>query len=143
MDPLPTLATVIGMLSESEASPFLPDDEKTEVTEAMEFLAERLATVAHLVDKSAPAVNFAEQYPRGSKGKGPARQMLFDVARGLARRVPLTKLVDLDHDVHPFLAALMVLALHQAGEKLIVSFGMEVKKVATHVFNEMIAKKAG
>ena len=37
--------------------------------------------------------------------------LLFDVAHGLARRVPLTKLVELDGDVRPYLAALMVAAL--------------------------------
>ena len=128
---MPTLAAVVGLLAESEASPFLPEEEKLEITEAMEFLAERLATVAHLVDKSTPAVNFTEQYPRGGKRKGPARTMLFDVARGLARRVPLTKLVDMDNDVRPFLAALMVSALHRAGEKLIIPSDLQVEKMAT------------
>ena len=63
-----------------------------------------------LVDPSAPAVNFVDQIPRGEGGRrrGPARTLLFDVARGLARRVPLTKLVALDGDVRPFLASLMV-----------------------------------
>ena len=69
--------------------------------------------------------------------------MLFDVARGLARRVPLTKLVDLDYNVRLFLAALMVSALHWAGKKLIVLTGLEFERVATSIFNEMIAKKAG
>ena len=37
--------------------------------------------------------------------------LLFDVTHGLAHRVPLTKLVELDGDVHPYLATLMVAAL--------------------------------
>ena len=78
--------------------------------------------MTRLVDPSAPAVNFVDQIPRGEGGRrrGPARTLLFDVARGLARRVPLTKLVALDGDVRPFLASLMVSALQRAKDKLVV-----------------------
>ena len=55
--------------------------------------------------------------------------MMFDIARGLARRVPLTKLVALDGDIRPYLASLMVAALHRAGDKLVVPQEMEIKKV--------------
>ena len=63
--------------------------------------------------------------PRGEGGKqrGPSRTLLFNVTRGLAHRVPLTKLVELDGDVHPYLAALMVAALAWAGETLVVPEG--------------------
>ena len=44
-DPLPLLAAVIGVLGESESSPALPDESKAQVTEAICFLAERLATL--------------------------------------------------------------------------------------------------
>ena len=46
--------------------------------------------------------------------------LLFDIARGLAHRVPLTKLVELDGDVRPYLAALMVAALVRAHETLTI-----------------------
>ena len=36
------------------------------------------------------------------------KTLLFDVACGLAHRVPLTKLVKLDWDIYPYLMALMV-----------------------------------
>ena len=60
--------------------------------------------------------------PRGKGGKqrGLSRTLLFNVARGLARRVPLTKLVELDGDVCPYLTALMVAALARVGETLVV-----------------------
>lgn len=115
-NPLPMLAAVVGLLSRSEESDFLPEEDKREVTDAIHFLAERVATITTLADPSAPSVNMADHFPRGEAGRkrGPARTMLMDVARGLARRVPLTKLVALDGDVRPYLASLMVAALHRA-----------------------------
>ena len=83
------------------------------------YLAERLAALTSLVDPSAPSVNNAftpDVIPRGESGhrRGPSRTLLFDVARGLMHRVPLTKLVELDGDVRPYLAALMVAVLVRA-----------------------------
>ena len=67
-----------------------------------------------LVDKSMPvAAALFNAIPRGKGGKqrGPSRTLLFNVACGLAHRVPLTKLVELDGDAHLYLTALMVPAL--------------------------------
>lgn len=69
--------------------------------------------------------------------------MLFDVARGLARRVPLTKLVQLDGDVRPYLASLMVSALHRAGDKLVIPKDMQIEKVTREHFENMLAREAG
>jgi hypothetical protein len=41
--------------------------------------------------------------------------MLNDIARGLARCIPLTKLVQLDGEVSAYLASLMITALNKAG----------------------------
>ena len=79
-----------------------------------DYLAEWLATIAALVDKSMPiAAALFDTIPRGEGGKwrGPSRMLLFDVACGLAHHIPLTKLVELDGDVCPYLAALMAAAL--------------------------------
>ena len=47
-----------------------------------------------------------------------ARQdRLFNITHGLARRVPLIKLVKLDGDVHPYLDMLMVATLAWVGVK--------------------------
>ena len=77
------------------------------------------------MDPSAPSVNNTftpDVIPRGESGRrrGPLRTLLFNVARGLVRQVPLTKLVELDGDVQPFLAALMVAALMRASETLTI-----------------------
>lgn len=127
-NPLPMLAAVIGVLSETEADATIPDASKTQVTEAIRYMAERLATLQVLVDDSTPEINAAQLFPSGAK-KAPARMMLNDIARGLARRVPLTKLVQLDGDVRPYLASLMIAALHKAGDELVLPADMRIRMV--------------
>ena len=125
------LAAVMGILTKSEESPMLRESD-TEVSEAIRYLAERVATVVALADPAAPSVNFVgDTVPRGEGGRrrGPSRTLLFDIARGLARRVPLTKLVALYGDIRPYLASLMVAALHRAKDKLVVPDDLEVKRV--------------
>ena len=107
------------------------------------YLAERLAALTSLVDPSAPPVSsafMADVIPRGEAGRrrGPSRTLLFDVARGLARRVPLTKLVELDGDVRPYLAALMVAALARAHETLIIPDTLQCKRVSLDAFENML-----
>ncbi len=125
-NPLPLLAAVVGVLAHSEASPQLPDESKAKVTDAIRFLAERMASLRSLVDPSAPTVNAAHLLPGGTQRRGPARTFLQDIARGFARRVPLTKLVSLDGDVRPYLASLMVSALHRAGGTLVIPEGLQI-----------------
>lgn len=121
------VAATIGVLCESEASPHLPDQAKGKVTDAIRFLGERLATIVALVDPSAPDINAANVLPTGAQRRGPARTMLQDIAQGLARRVPLTKLVALDSDVRPYLASLLVSAVHRAGEELVVPSDLRLR----------------
>ena len=82
--------------------------------------------------------------PRGKGGKwrGPSRTLLFDIARGLARRVPLTKLVELDGDVQPYLAALMVATLVRAGKTLVVPEGTPISMMTRQAFDNMLLKEA-
>ena len=83
--------------------------------------------------------------PRGEGGKqrGPSRTLLFDVTHGLARLVPLTKLVELDGDVHPYIATLMVATLAQAGETLVVPEGIRISTMTREAFDNMLLKEAG
>ena len=69
--------------------------------------------------------------------------LLFNVAHGLARRVPLTKLVELDGDVRPYLAALMVATLARVGKTLVVPEGMRISMMTREAFNNMLLKEAG
>ena len=49
-------------------------------------------------------------------GKQP--QTLFDVARTFNRRVPLGRLIQIEPDIRPYLAAVLVAAIQEAGEAL-------------------------
>lgn len=69
--------------------------------------------------------------------------MLHDIARGLARRVPITKLVALDKDVRPYLASLMISAIHRAGDSLIIPQDIKLQMVTTQEFNNMLKREAG
>ena len=82
--------------------------------------------------------------PRGEGGKrrGPSRTLLFDVTHGLARCIPLTKLVELDGDVRPYLAALMVAALAWVGETLVVPEGTCISTMTREGFDNMLLKEA-
>ena len=98
------------------------------------------------MDKSTPIVAaLFDAIPRGEGGKwrGPSRTLLFDVTRGLAHRVPLTKLVELDGDVHPYLAALMVAALAWVGKTLVVPEGTRISTMTREAFDNMLLKEAG
>ena len=95
------------------------------------------------MDKSAPAAAaLFDAIPRGKGGKrrGLSRTLLFDVACGLACRVPLTKLVELDGDIRPYLAALMVAALARAGKTLVVPEGTRISTMTREAFNNMFAE---
>ena len=110
------------------------------------YLAKRLATISALVDKSTPVVAaLFDAIPRGEGGRwrGLAKTLLFDVAHGLTRRVPLTKLVELDGNVHLYLAALIVATLAWMGETLVVPEGTPTTMMTREAFDNMLLKEAG
>jgi hypothetical protein len=79
------LAAVIRILTASKDSPMLSNANQEDVSEAITFLAERLATTSALIENPQVSVNMLELVPRGYGGrqKGPAKSMLIDVAREL------------------------------------------------------------
>lgn len=46
--------------------------------------------------------------------------MLFDIAKGMVHKVPLTKVVLMDSDLHLYLAALLVAVLYKAGNAICI-----------------------
>ena len=95
------------------------------------------------MDKSTPiAAALFNAIPRGEGGKrrGLSRTLLFNVTRGLARRVPLTKLVELDGDIHLYLTTLMVAALVQVGKTLVVPEGTRISMITREAFDNMLLK---
>ena len=94
-----------------------------------------------LVDKSTPAAAHlfnAIQRGEGGRRRGLGKTLLFNVAHGLARRVPMTKLVGLDGDIRPYLTALMVATLVRAGETLVVTKGTCTTTMTMEAFDNML-----
>jgi hypothetical protein len=52
---------------------------------------------------------------------------LFDVARQFSRRVPLSKLVGLENDVRPYMACVIIDAIKEAGDTLIVPSDLRIQ----------------
>ena len=119
-DPLPMLATIATILADEEEEcqkRGVPPERLNKAQEALNFLTERVAALTQLVEPDAPPVSISSLY-RDENGKRASRTMLMDVARGFARRVPMTKLIHMDSDIRPYLAALMIAALNYHGEIL-------------------------
>ena len=76
-------------------------------------------------------------------GEGWARPSYFNVTCRLACRVPLTKLVELDGNVCPYLATLMVATLAWAGKTLVVPEGTRITTMMREAFDNMLLKEAG
>ena len=110
-----------------------------------DYLAKGLATIAALVDKSMTiAAALFDAIPKGKGGRqrGPGKTLSFDVAHGLAHRVLLTKLVELDGNVHPYLIALMVAALVRVAKTLVVPEGTRITTMTREAFDNMLLKEA-
>ena len=124
-DPLPVLATIISLLDTTVANENAAEVDRQKTAEAMCYLTKCLTALTSLVDPSAPSVSNAftpDVIPSGESGHRcrSSRTLLFDIARGLAYRVPLTKLVELDGNVWPHLATLMVATLVWAHKMLTI-----------------------
>jgi hypothetical protein len=130
----------MGILTPSEDSPMLNQTDNEDLSDTIPFLTKQLATVSSLIDSPVPSDNLLELVPRGDGGRcqGHAKSMLIDVARGLARRVPLTKIAALESDIRPYLAALMVAALYRAKDNLVVPNDLEIQKVTRDQFDLML-----
>ena len=79
--------------------------------------------MAILIDKSMPTVAALYDtipYSKGGRWRGPRKNLLFDIACGLVHTVPLTKLVELNGGVFPYLMVPMVTTLAWAGKDLVV-----------------------
>ena len=145
-DPMLPLTGTLAIFQATLDSPFVAPKDKVQVAKAGNYLAEWFATIAALVDKSTPTVAaLFDAIPRGKGGKqrGPSRTLLFDVACRLARRVPLTKLVELDGDVCTYLATLMVATLARMGKTLVVLEGTQISTMTREAFDNMLLKEAG
>ncbi len=158
-DPFPFLATVIGVFRHSEKAPGHDFESRLNLEEAAKFLAERLKTVALLaemkiqgkepilpLENDVEFVNGFDFIPKGDRGKrvqvSPVT-LLHDVAKGLGRRVPLTKLVELDQDIRPYLASLLIAAMARAGDSLTIPDNLTVHRLSAEEFRNFLEHQAG
>ena len=99
-----------------------------------------------LVDKSTPTVvALFDAIPCGEGGRwrGLGKTLLFDVIPcRLSQRVLLTKLVELDGDICPYLTTLMVATLARAGETLVILEGTQITMMTREAFDNMLLKEA-
>ena len=70
-------------------------------------------------------MNVAEFVPRRAR-RDTAPTTMFDVVKGFARRVPLAKLLEMDPDVRPYLAAIIVDAVRKMDDVLCIPSDMKV-----------------
>ena len=118
--PLPMLATIATILADKEEEcqkRGVPPEHLTKAQEAINFLTERMAALTQLVKPDVPPASISSLYC-DKNGKQASSAMLMDIARGFARRVPMTKLIYMDSDIRPYLAALMIAVLNYHGEIL-------------------------
>ena len=114
------LTAVMKMLAKEEErceSKEVPLTQLKEICQATNFPTERLAALIKLSDPSAPSVNMT-RLQQDVNSNGALRSMMWDVARGFACRVPMTKLVHLDANIRLYLAALMITTLKHHMETL-------------------------
>jgi hypothetical protein len=72
---------------------------------------------------------------RGVRRDYPA-QSLFDIARGFSRRIPMSRLVEIEPDIRPYLASLIVRAVHKAGDALVVPRNLRIQSLAEEEFDQ-------
>jgi hypothetical protein len=69
-------------------------------------------------------------------------QSLFDVARTFSRRVPLGRLVQIEPEIRPYMAALLVAAIAEAGDSLLLPRGLNKEEVSPEVFQQRVLEMA-
>ena len=108
-------------------------------------------TADFLLARVHAVVNWGESTLAGKTSTVPSRAIrcqyqpgnLFDVACSFARRVPLTRVAEVDADVRPYLAALMVAAMYRAGQPLVVPDNLALQRVTKEQFEEYLTSLAG
>ena len=108
---LATIATILADEEEECQKQGVPLEHLDKAQETINFLMERIAALTQLIKPDTPPVSIFSSY-RDENAKQAFHTMLMDIGRGFARRVPVTKLIHMDLDIRPYLAALMIAALN-------------------------------
>ncbi len=92
-DPVPLLAAVAGVLEATAEGETVSPEGRRQATHALNYLAERVAAVDAIANGETPVVNALHAALPRRAARAPPHTLLHDVARGLARRMPLAKLI--------------------------------------------------
>lgn len=119
-DIFPALAMACGLLADVSTNDIISPIDKALVDKTIGFLAEQLIAIqllalgdeGQVVSILADAILCGPRRPH----KRTAWTMLFNIAKSMARGVPLTKFVLLDSD--PYFTALLVATLYKAGNAI-------------------------
>ena len=116
---LATIATILADEEEECQKRGVPLEHLNKAQEAINFLTERMAALTQLVKPDTLPVSVSSLY-HDENGKRSSCTMLMDIAQGFSRRVLMTKLIHMDSDIRPYLAALIIAALNYHGEILCI-----------------------
>lgn len=82
-----------------------------------------------------PHISVVDLVPRKSR-RDTAPTTLFDVVRGFARKMPLPRILQLETDVRPYMAAVVVEALRAAGDTLVIPDDLKVRQIPAREFED-------
>ena len=144
-DPILPLVVTLAIFRATLDSLCIVPYHMVQVTEVGDYLAEWLATMATLLDKSTPTVAaLFDAIPSGKGGRqrGPGKTLFFDITHRLTQRVPLTKMVELDGDICLYFTILMVASLVWVGETLVMLEGTWIMMITREAYDNMLLKEA-
>ena len=101
----------------------------------MDAAADEAAVSLEAAAAAHPAIAAVELLPRKGVRRDYPAQNLFDVARGFSRRVPMARLLEIEPDIRPYLASLVVRAVHRAGDALTVPMNLRVDRLTEEEFD--------
>ena len=126
--------TVAKLIEETLRSPFAGEDSQTRARKALKWVVPRMEALPDAVSHTADDGHMGAVVPHRAARRRDPNDTLLDVARSMQRRVPLTKLIEMDEHSRPYMAALLVSALAPIGEKLIVPRSLAVQAVEDEEF---------
>ena len=133
----------IEVLISTYQSEYADEDTRTRFEHVCASFVPRMEALGAATTAHAGTISASSAIPsRAASGKRYTPETLRDVARNLQKRISLTKLIEYDEHVRPYLAALMVAAVASMGEKLVVPNTVQLVRVTEEEFKDVVASLA-
>ena len=126
------------ILVHTVSSPFADDETRRRFTALCHSFIPRMEALGELPVALGTAGAASAIPSRSTKKYSP--ETLRDVARNLQKRISLTKLIEYNEHIRPYLAALMVAAVASMGEKLVIPDNLQLKKVTEEEFRDLLSE---